>query len=313
MKPAKLKLVPARATKSIELSNKLSLRDFQILRTIGVGSFAKVKLVKKRGTSDVYVIKCMDKADIVKKRQISNVNNELAFLRACSHPNIARYHGSFQTKSHMFVVLEFVAGGELYSYIRSRQVLDVTSARVYLAQVICALSYVHTQGFVYRDLKPENILISQTGSLKLVDFGFVKKLELGKKTRSLCGTPEYMAPEIVSGIGHDFAADWWSVGILLHEMLVGHTPFTDNSPFDVYNKILSLNPTYPAGLDSDAASLMAQLLAKNPSHRLTEEGIKAHPFFIDVQWAKLNILPPPHLPQLQNASDTSAFIFYPDG
>mmetsp|Transcript_19107 Transcript_19107/g.34774 ORF Transcript_19107/g.34774 Transcript_19107/m.34774 type:complete len:343 (+) Transcript_19107:343-1371(+) len=308
----KLITMPVLTSKSLEFSNKPSLKDFQVLRTIGVGSFARVKLVKKRGTSEVYVIKCIAKSVIVERRQVTNVNNEISFLRTCNHPHIARYYGSFQSKTHLFIVLEFVAGGELYSYIRSRNTLDVHSSRTYLAQVVSAISYIHSTGFVYRDLKPENILISQAGTLKLVDFGFVKKLDFGKKARSLCGTPEYMAPEIVAGTGHDFPSDWWSVGILLHELLMGFTPFTDNSPYDVYNKILRQDLFLPGDIDPAAKDLITKLLVKNPSNRLTEAAVKSHPFFEGFNWAALSTLTPPHLPQLSNAFDSSAFSHYAD-
>jgi serine/threonine protein kinase len=254
----------------------------------------------------------MSKSQIVDKRQTSNVNNELTFLRASSHPFVVGYLGSFQTKTHLFVVLEYVAGGELYSYLYSKETLEPSAARVYLAEVISAIGYIHSLGFIYRDLKPENILIAQTGHLKLVDFGFVKRLGEEGRTYSMCGTTEYMAPEVVAGTGYGLAADWWSVGILLYEMLVGSSPFVANDPYEIYNKVLSVEPVLPHGLDSSASSLITLLLMKNPNSRLTESGVKAHPFFSRMKWKSLNSLTPPHLPQLVGSLDSSAFNYYPD-
>ena len=214
--------------------------------------------------------------------------------------------------------MEYIQGGELFTLLRTKRTFPIPQARFYIAHIITIFEYLHSKNIVYRDLKPENILINKNGYLKLTDFGFAKQLE-NEKTYTLCGTPEYLAPEIILNKGHGKAVDWWTLGILLYEMLVGIDPFSDDEPMKTYQKILKGKINFPKTINKDAKSLIKHLLTQDTSKRFgcLKSGVKDilnHRFFEGFDWKNFVYLsmPAPYLPNVKSDDDTSNFEKYPE-
>lgn len=201
-------------------THQLSLDDFILKQTLGTGSSARVHLAKTRVSNKYYAIKAINKKDLVSGRQVEHAHNEREILGFVSHPFMVKLWDTFQSDSHVFLVLDYVPGGELFREIRKNKKLTEDAARFYAAEVLLAIEYLHSQHIVFRDLKPENILIDRDGHLKLTDFGFAKRLP-NDFTWTVCGTPDYLAPEIIRSQGYTKAVDWWSLGILIFEMITG--------------------------------------------------------------------------------------------
>ena len=214
------------------------------------------------------------------------------------------------------MLMEYVSGGELFGYLRNVQRIPTKHARMYLAELVLALEYLHENNIVYRDLKPENILIDANGYLKMTDFGFAKKLKPDEKTFTLCGTPEYLAPEIIQGQGHSYTVDWWALGILLFEMLAGSAPFVDSSAFGIYQRILQGRIEYPRDMDHRAKDLIRKLLTFDCTKRLGSrpEDVRGHKFFRNLNWDSLrdNRYRSFYSPPLKGMDDTSLFDKYPE-
>ena len=233
------------------------------------------------------------------------------------HPFVIKFDGFTQDDKYLYLALELINGGELFTYLRGVGRFPVDQARVYIAQIVSIFEYLHSKNIIYRDLKPENILIHKSGYLKLTDFGFAKIVE--GRTYTLCGTPEYLAPEIILNKGHGKPVDWWTCGILLYEMIAGIDPFSDDDPMMVYQKILKGKIKFPSGFDSNAKSLVKHLLESDLTKRYGNlkggvKDIKGHRFFKELNWEKLiNMeLTPPYIPKVKSASDISNFSSYPD-
>jgi len=284
---------------------------FKPIRTIGTGSYATVKVVIDCQTGLPVVLKIMDKVHIIRKGQIDHVNNERYVLSKVHSPFIVQFYSSLQTPTHLYLVLEFVQGGEMFRYLEIRNTLREDEVRFYAAELVLALVYLHGVKAIYRDLKPENVLISASGHIKLADFGFAKILKPGDRTRTLCGTPEYLAPEIVDRAGHGAEADWWQLGIMIYEMLFACTPFRDSDPYQLYANILSGKPEFP-NCSEDVKALISGLLEKEPGNRLGDEMVKVHAFFADVDWKAVAALQlrPPYLPRLADSVDANHFDAY---
>lgn len=295
-------------------SDRPSLNHFRLLRIIGTGTFSRVRLAVIKTTQEVIVIKMMSKQDIIKKRQVEHVRNERNLLGTLKHPFVVQLKWAFQDRDNLYLVQEYAAGGELYRYLRKKGKLPAREVSFYAAEVVCALAYLHSRRVVYRDLKPENILLSELGHVKLADFGFAKQLVGSEKTFTLCGTPEYLAPEVIQQRGHDFSCDWWGVGILLFEMLTGHAPFQDPNPFKLYEKIINNPVTFPGDFNPLAQSLIQGLLDKVPTRRIGSSRVQSHGFFEGVNWQAVEAegLVPPFLPTVRSAEDSSNFDIYPD-
>lgn len=197
----------------------MSLDDFDIKQTVGTGSFARVHLAKSKINQKYYAIKAIDKKDLVTRRQLAHAQNERLILSSVSHPFVVKLWGTFQSESHVFLVMDYISGGELFRMIRKQKKFTEEQAKFYAAEVVLALEYLHSIDIAYRDIKPENILIDQRGHVKLTDFGFAKTVP--HKTWTVCGTPDYLAPEIIRSKGYTKAVDWWGLGVLIFEMLTG--------------------------------------------------------------------------------------------
>ncbi|KAF2070941.1 hypothetical protein CYY_007747 [Polysphondylium violaceum] len=287
---------------------KLGIDDFELLKVLGVGSFGRVFLVRRKDTKNLYAMKVLNKKDMLKKKQIAHTNTEKMVLSTMDHPFIVRLHFAFQNEEFLFMCMDYVPGGELFHHLQKAGKFPEELAKFYIAEVICSLNYLHSNNIIYRDIKPENILLDEEGHIKLTDFGLSKSgitSVVGSKTgeggqfaTTFCGTPEYLAPEIITGAGHGKAADWWSVGILLFEMLTGRSPFLASNRNDMYKSMIQGNLRVPMFLSSDAQDLLEKLLVPDPKKRLGTNGVEeitSHAFFELIPWRMLEskmIMPP---------------------
>ena len=289
---------------------KLERGSFSLLRIIGSGSFSNVHLALEKASGRPIALKETAKAFIRHRKSASRLFSEKTILSKIHHPLVVDFCGSFQDTKKLYLAMEFVPGGDLFRLMSRRGSLTHREALFFASEVASVLVFLHSQGVVYRDLKPENVLIAGSGHIKLGDFGFAKELTKGEKTYSLCGTPHCMAPEVVSRSGHGFASDWWSLGILVHEMITGECPFDDESPYEMYAKIVLQAYVPPKGIDCDTASLIVNLLRKDPGERIGDEKVAEHPFFKDVDWGRLGDVQPPYVPQVKYPFDDSQFDVY---
>lgn len=237
------------------------LNDFKLLKVIGRGSFGKVTLVEFKPTGEIYAMKALKKDILIEQEQIENTLLEKEILQSINHPFLCGLVFGFQTEERIYFVMPFLSGGELFQHLKKFRTFDEEKVRFYGSQIALALDYLHKQGIVYRDLKPENILMDEYGYLRLADFGMAKKLSGNEKAMSFCGTPEYLAPEIITGEGHDKSADWWSFGILIYEMLCGIPPFYLDNVEKMYDLIQSGPIRFPKKipLSSDAQDIITKV------------------------------------------------------
>lgn len=304
----------ARTTKG-----KYSLEDFSLQRTLGTGSFGRVHLVQSKHNHRFYAIKVLKKAQVVKMKQIEHTNDERRMLNRVRHPFLITLWGTWQDSRNLYMVMDFVEGGELFSLLRKSQRFPNPVAKFYAAEVTLALEYLHSHQIIYRDLKPENLLLDRHGHLKITDFGFAK--EVPDITWTLCGTPDYLAPEVVSSKGYNKSVDWWSLGILIFEMLCGFTPFWDSgSPVKIYENILRGRIKYPPYLHPDAVNLLSQLITADLTKRLGNlhggpDDVKNHPWFAEVTWDRLarKDIDAPYVPPIRGGQgDASQYDRYPE-
>ena len=278
--------------KSKKKKMKIKVKDFEKLKTVGLGSYGRVRLCKHKKTGEIYVMKTLKKNEIIKQKQVDHVYSEFNILSSLKHPFIVQLIGyNFEDPKYIYFIMDYIQGGELFTLLRTKGSFPVPQTKFYIAHIITIFEYLHSKNIVYRDLKPENILINKNGYLKLTDFGFAKILD-NEKTYTLCGTPEYLAPEIILNKGHGKAVDWWTLGILLYEMLVGIDPFSDDDPMKTYQKILKGKINFPKTIDKDAKSLIKHLLTQDTSKRYgcLKNGvsdIKNHRLYNDFEWDKL--------------------------
>lgn len=274
------KPAPAAAVQQGDYShfnNKLTINDFDLLKVLGKGSFGKVMLVKKKDdpSGTLYALKTLRKAALVKRNQLAHTSTERHILQSIHNPFLVHLAYAFQTPDKLYMVLDFMAGGELFFWLKKDRKFSETRCRLYTAEITSALDALHTADIVYRDLKPENILLDASGHLRLTDFGLAKGNITGPGmeggTKTFCGTPEYLAPEILENKGHGKAVDWWALGTLLYEMLTGLPPFYDTNVQRMYHKILHEPLRFPKTegrqLSEDARDLIRGLLDRKVSAR----------------------------------------------
>ncbi|KAL4109083.1 hypothetical protein PRIC1_000788 [Phytophthora ramorum] len=297
-----------------------SLADFQLLSVIGQGAFGKVLLVRHSTTGQVHAMKIISKQFIIDKDSVHYMKTERDVMTKIRHPFVIGLSYAFQTESKVYLVMEYQSGGELFSYLKEEGTFTENAVRFYLAEMILALEHLHGHGIIHRDLKPENVLISAEGHIKLTDFGLAKEYVDGQELLTVCGTKEYMAPEMLLGKGYDSAVDWWSLGALAHEMLTGNPPFRSKNAADLHKKIISAKLHLPGWLSGEAHSLIKALLERNVGKRLGGgkssmfvvkgvQALKRHSFFKSVDWEKMESLrvPPPKVPTVTHEADTSNF------
>ncbi|OQR81359.1 RPS6 protein kinase, partial [Thraustotheca clavata] len=315
---------PSTAQSTLDTSNfdmqpadgKVTLDDFHLIKVIGKGSFGKVLLVRKKDTGVVYAMKVLRKENIIKRNQVEHTRTERHVLGYVRHPFIVGLNYAFQTAEKLYFVLDYCAGGELFFHLGKVQRFKEPRAQFYAAEITLAIEYVHNLDIIYRDLKPENVLLDENGHIRLTDFGLSKEgiQDDFSGANSFCGTPEYLAPEILNRSGHGRAVDWWSLGALLYEMLTGLPPFYCRDRDKLFEKIRQGELTFPKYLSPAAVDLLARLLERDPTKRLgtgpTDAGeIKSHPFFKEIQWDLLALgqVPVPWKPTFNGALDTSQF------
>jgi len=310
---AKIQRITAKAEQGESNKSLISLDELNQVAVLGAGGYGHVCLVEHKATSTCFALKKMSKPHVVYKKQVDHVNNERKLLAKSAHPFIIGLFGSFQDESYLYLLLELVLGGELWSYLNENGPVGIDGARFYGGMVQAALEYLHDHEIVYRDLKPENLLIDRNGFIKVCDFGFAKVVFPGDRTWTLCGTPEYLAPEIILRKGTTSSADWWSFGILVVELITGSTPFVSDDDFSVFKKIVKAEVDWNQfRLPPIAKALVELLLVKDPSMRLgsRESGgahkIRSENFFKPLDFEKLQKreLSPPWVPVVDNDKDT---------
>ena len=289
-----------------------TLEDFKHLKVLGRGSFGKVILVKNENNNKLYAMKILDKKFIVKKNQVSHTQTERALLEKLKHPFIVRLNYAFQDSKRLYFLTEFLQGGELFFHLRRNSGYKEKAVRFYMCQILLALEYMHNNNYIYRDLKPENILIDKEGNIKLTDFGLSKILpEEEKTTYTMCGTAEYLAPEILFGKGYDKTCDWFSFGVVVFEMFCGYHPF--KSKGQKIDPKIYLRKTYiPDKVPKTPRDLIEKLFVSNPKKRLGYNGadeVKNHPFFKGIDFDKVlkKEYKPPFIPKLKDDTDLRYF------
>ncbi|XP_042862136.1 ribosomal protein S6 kinase alpha-2-like isoform X2 [Penaeus japonicus] len=294
--------------------DKADPSQFELLKVLGQGSFGKVFLVRKITGQDagtLYAMKVLKKATL-KVRDRVRTKMERDILADVNHPFVVKLHYAFQTEGKLYLILDFLRGGDLFTRLSKEIMFTEEDVKFYLAELALALDHLHSLGIIYRDLKPENILLDADGHISLTDFGLCKEALDDKKAYSFCGTVEYMAPEVVNRRGHNTAADWWSFGVLLFEMLTGALPFQGANRKETMTLILKAKLGMPPYLSPEAQSLLRALFKRNPANRLGPEGVeelKRHPFFASIDWVKLynKDSEPPFKPAVSKADDTFYF------
>ncbi|XP_059170434.1 cGMP-dependent protein kinase 1-like isoform X2 [Physella acuta] len=299
----------------------ITLDDLQLVTTLGMGGFGRVELVQLiKDKSKTFALKCLKKKHIVETRQQEHIYSEKKIMMEADSTFITKLHKTFRDKKYVYMLMEVCLGGELWTILRDRGHFDDLTARFCVACVLEAFSYLHAKGIIYRDLKPENLLLDARGYVKLVDFGFAKKIGVGKKTWTFCGTPEYVAPEIILNKGHDHSADYWSLGILMFELLNGTPPFSGSDPMRTYNIILKGvdHIEFPKKISRSAHVLIKKLCRDNPMERLGYgkngiSDIRKNKWFQGFDWEGLMNLTmtPPIIPKVKTPTDTSNFDSYP--
>ncbi|KAG2305098.1 hypothetical protein Bca52824_033749 [Brassica carinata] len=323
-------------TRSVHLRDRISIDDFEEIKEISRGAYGRVLLAKKRTTGDIFAIKVLKKSDMIRKNAVERILAERDILINVHNPFVVRFFYSFTCRENLYLVMEYVNGGDFFSLLKGIGCLEEPVARVYIAEVVLALEYLHSEGVVHRDLKPDNLLMAHDGHVKLTDFGLSEvglidstgdlsgpvlseekpKLQTSEhkfERRSARGTPDYLAPEILLGTGHGATADWWSVGIILFEFIVGVPPFNADNPEQIFDNILDRKipwPSIPEEMTYEARDLIDRLLTKDPHQRLGARGaaeVKQHIFFKDINWDTLPEQKATFVPDTEDALDTSYF------
>jgi len=297
------------------LNSNLSVADFELLTVVGKGSFGKVIQVRKKDTGKIFAMKILKKQQLIARKQVAHTQTERKVLETIDHPYIVSLRYAFQTPDKLYMILDYFTGGELFHHLKNSGRFDEERAKFYAAEITLALECLHKHTIVYRDLKPENVLLDEDGNIRLTDFGLSKESVTATcLTHTFCGTPEYLAPEVIHGAGYNQAVDWWSLGTLLYEMLTGLPPFYSENLQLMYEKIIRAKLTFPPYLSDKAKSFLSQLLDRNPKHRLGGESdaddVKRHPFFDTIDWNKMlkKELKAPFKPQILHGKlDTSNF------
>ncbi|SCV01611.1 LANO_0F12618g1_1 [Lachancea nothofagi CBS 11611] len=303
--------------KKVSKRRKISLDDFVLLKVLGKGNFGKVLLAKSKNNERLCAIKVLKKDHIIKNHDIESARAEKkVFLLAtkAKHPFLTNLFCSFQTENRIYFAMEFIGGGDLMWHVQNQR-LSVRRAKFYAAEVLLALKYFHDNGVIYRDLKLENILLTPEGHIKIADYGLCKdEMWYGNKTSTFCGTPEFMAPEILKEQEYTKAVDWWAFGVLLYQMLLCQSPFSGDDEDEVFNAILTDEPLYPIDMAGDIVQIFQGLLTKDPERRLgagprDASEVMSEPFFRNINFEDIlnKRIQPPYIPEIKAADDTSYF------
>lgn len=319
--------------KRASMVHDVNISDFELIKPISKGAFGKIYLAKKKTTGDRYAIKILAKEHVLRKKQRSRIQTECSILANADSPFVVKLFWTFESNNNLFLVMEYLPGGDFMSLLDHSVRLDEDVARQYLAETVLALKYLHSIGCVHRDLKPDNLLITRDGHIKLTDFGLsdegvgiqdvgeeatvvdvvddlatVEEESVEDSAAVAPGTPDYFAPEIILGQPHGPPVDIWALGVLMYEMLVGIPPFNDETVEAIFSNILQLRIEWPdEGLSHEAVDLIQHLLLPSPEDRLTIQEIMEHPFFSKINWKTICSATPPFIPVLDDLDDTSYF------
>ncbi|RDW80729.1 protein kinase C [Coleophoma crateriformis] len=296
---------------------RIGLDHFNFLAVLGKGNFGKVMLAETKQTKKLYAIKVLKKEFIIENDEVESTRSEKrVFLIANKehHPFLLNLHACFQTETRVYFVMEYISGGDLMLHIQRGQ-FGTKRAQFYAAEVCLALKYFHENGVIYRDLKLDNIMLTLDGHIKVADYGLCKEdMWYGSTTSTFCGTPEFMAPEILLDKKYGRAVDWWAFGVLIYQMLLQQSPFRGEDEDEIYDAILADEPLYPIHMPRDSVSILQKLLTREPEQRLGSgptdaQEIMSQPFFRNINWDDIyhKRVQPPFLPQISSATDTSNF------
>lgn len=303
---------PAKAEQQQE---RVGLDNFDLIRVLGRGTYGKVQLVRCKIDGQLYAMKTMSKRLLEETDQINQTLTERNVLLKTRHAFLVSAHYTFQTPQKIFMVLDYVPGGELFGRLKEEGRFSEKRTMLYAAEILLGLGHLHKLDFIYRDLKPENILVDSNGHLRITDFGLVKtQMHCKTTTTTFCGTPEYIAPEMLQQQPYTRAVDWWSFGILVFEMLTGLPPFYDENTNKMYRMILTDQVVFPSYVSEEAKDFISKLLDRNPETRLGAseedvEEIKRHPFFSSLNWNDVlnKKIEPEWKPDMKNETDTHLF------
>ncbi|EDV28499.1 uncharacterized protein TRIADDRAFT_49578 [Trichoplax adhaerens] len=351
----KRRQLAAKETEFLRLKRaRLSTEDFEPLKIIGRGAFGEVRLVQKKDTGHIYAMKILRKADMLEKEQVAHVRAERDVLVEADHAWVVKMFYSFQDAENLYLIMEFLAGGDLMTLLMKRDTLSENEARFLIAESVLAINSVHELGFIHRDIKPDNLLLDSKGHIKLSDFGLCTGLKNShqtdfyrditidkanqllhipsnyrdrqaswKKNRramaySTVGTPDYIAPEVFLQTGYTKSCDWWSLGVIMYEMLIGYPPFCSETPKETYHKILNWRSALifpPETPISDKARDLVKRLCCDAEFRIGKLGvgeIKQHSFFTGIDWENIRNRPSAIRVNIKSFDDTSNFDDFPD-
>lgn len=319
-------------------NKKMSVNDFETLQIIGRGAFGEVRVCKKKDTGNIYAMKIMKKIEMLKRNQVQHIRAERDILTLANNPFVVKLHFSFQDDQHLYLVMEYLQGGDLMTILMKYDILTQDQTKFYIAEIALAIDSVHQLGYVHRDLKPDNILLDKDGHVKLSDFGLCKAVEskphpymdqfqdeakkkdvavadaakVHKRIFSTVGTPDYIAPEVFGKTGYGSECDWWSLGVIMFECIVGYPPFYADDPMATCRKIvnwknyLKFPPTNEVNISVEAKDMICKLIC-DPKHRITFSEMKDHPFFKGVDWVNIRQVKAAIVPAVKSETDSSNF------
>ncbi|XP_067932920.1 serine/threonine-protein kinase 38-like [Watersipora subatra] len=333
---------------------RLGVDDFDPLKVIGRGAFGEVRLVQKKDTGHIYAMKILHKKDMLEKDQLAHVRAERDILVEADHQWVVKMYYSFQDTSNLYLIMEYLSGGDMMTLLIKKDTLSEDVTQFYIAESICAIDYIHRLGFIHRDIKPDNLLLDAKGHIKLSDFGLCtglkkshrtdfykdlsqakasdfthspydskRRLETWKKNRralaySTVGTPDYIAPEVFMQTGYTQTCDWWSLGVIMFEMLIGYPPFCSENPQETYRKIMNWRETLvfpPENPISNQSRDLIERFCCNSDSRIGANGIeeiRSHPFLKGIDWNHIRDRPAAYTPDVKSITDTSNFDEFPD-
>ncbi|XP_031621589.1 protein kinase C-like [Contarinia nasturtii] len=294
---------------------KVCIKDFTFIKLLGKGTFGKIILAEKNGTEKVFAIKILKKDHLIQGVDIDYIMREKRILtRFSKHIFLATFYASFQTPNSLFFVMEFVSGGNLLFHLQKTGKFNEVRAAFYAAEIVIALQFLHSHGVIHRDLKLDNVLLDQEGHCKLTDFGLSKdEIINGVLTSTYCGTPYYLAPEMLQELEYDSSVDWWALGVLMYIMMTNELPFGADSENDLFELILQYDVFYPYCLSRNAVFILEGLMTKDPADRLGYSSsvppIRGHAFFKHMDWEELELrrIEPPIRPIVKSPKDTRNF------
>uniref|UniRef100_A0A8B9JY13 Protein kinase C n=1 Tax=Astyanax mexicanus TaxID=7994 RepID=A0A8B9JY13_ASTMX len=303
---------PAAPSASITHQTRINFENFVFHKVLGKGSFGKVLLAELKGRGEYFAVKALKKDVVLMDDDVECTMVEKRVLSlAWENPFLTHLYCTFQSKEHLFFVMEYLNGGDLMFHIQDKGRFDLFRATFYSAEIICGLQFLHSKGVIYRDLKLDNVMLDKDGHIKIADFGMCKENMIGEnRATTFCGTPDYIAPEILLGQKYTFSVDWWSFGVLVYEMLIGQSPFQGDDEDELFESIRMDVPHYPRWITKESKDLLEKLFERDPTRRLGVVGnIRGHSFFKTINWPALEKreVPPPFKPKVKSPNDCSNF------